>query len=192
MSKSDDKSKPQPSPQPPPNSVPVWKGKPSVGPYIIFRGILALIAFGIIGILEYYYSTTGSLGRTIFPSSVKLIGITLPYPVELATAIIILIIFIASSLRLVSLWATNRYELFTDGLYVNMGILNLENSYLSPMAFSDARLFRSWEMRLIHRGQIIVEANDERKFYLHIIKNPVQVQYLIRETLGHPTVRTGP
>jgi hypothetical protein len=136
--------------------------------------------------IELYYSGLKLFGHHIFPA--KYAGV--PYPVEIATAILIGIIFLVSALRLIAIWATNRYELFTDGIYFNRGIVNTENAYLSPMAFSDARLYRSWEMRIIKRGQIIVEANDGRKFYLHLIKDPLRVQYLIRETLGHPTVRT--
>src|SRR5579862_9180879 len=162
-----------------PNSKPVWSGRPSIAPYLLFRAILAAIAIAILVGLELLFSSSYGL----IPS--RLFGI--PYPVEIVTALVIGIIFLASALRLISLWARHRYELFTDGIYVNQGIVNLENAYLAPMAFSDARLYRSWEMRIVKRGQIIVEANDGRKFYLHLIKDPVRVQYLIRETLGHPT-----
>jgi hypothetical protein len=57
------------------------------------------------------------------------------------------------------------------------------------MAFSDARLFRNWAMRIVNRGLIIVDANDGRKFNLLLIENAVVVQDLIRRTLAHPVVR---
>jgi hypothetical protein len=179
-----------PSNPPPrdPNSKPVWSGRPSIGPYVAFRAVLAIIAIVILVVLEYLFSKTKTYGHTIFSSNFH--GV--PYAGEIATAILIGIILLVSVLRLISIWATNRYELFNDGIYLNRGIVNLENSYLAPMAFSDARLYRSWEMRIVKRGQIIVEANDGRKFYLHLVKDPMRVQYLIRETLGHPTVRTEP
>ncbi len=169
-----------------PNAKPVWTGRPSIGPYVAFRAILALIAIVILVSLEYVFSKMKIYGHSLF--SAKWHGI--PYPGEIATVVIIGIILLVSVLGLIRIWATNRYELYNDGIYLNRGIVNLENAYLAPMAFSDARLYRSWEMRIVKRGQIIVEANDGRKFYLHIIKDPVRVQYLIRETLGHPTVRT--
>lgn len=170
-----------------PNATPVWSGRPSIAPYLILRAVFFLIALAILLGLELWYAGRHTLGSDLFS---KFHGI--PYPGEIATAVLIGLLFLGSAVRLIGLWATNRYELFQDGIYINRGIVNLENAYLAPMAFSDARLYRSWEMRIIKRGQIIVEANDGRKFTLHLIKEPLKVQYLIRETLGHPTVRTEP
>ncbi len=168
---------------------PVWHGKPSVGSYVIIYGLLALIAIVILVTLEYYAGLSSG-AKPIFPSSITISGIILPYPVELFTAIIIAVIFVIKLVQLAFIWATNTYDLLPDGLYVNQGLINLQNTLLSPMAFSDARLIRTWPMRLAGRGLIIVEANDGRRFYLRYIRNPLSVQAMIRSTLARPTVRT--
>lgn len=169
---------------------PVWHGKPAVGSYIIVYGVFALIAITILVTLEYELSLSSGITGSIFPASVRLGGAVVPYPVEIATTVIIAIIFVVKVIQLAILWATNKYNLLSDGLYVSRGIVNLENSFLSPFAFSDARLIRTWSMRLLKRGLIIVDANDGRHFYLKYIKDPLQVQTLIRRTMAHPSVRT--
>ena len=160
---------------------PLWRGRPSVGSYILIYGIISLIVILALVTIEYSISSYG-----VFPNNIG--GIQ--YPVELATAIIVIIFFAIKAIQLAIIWATSRYELMSDGLYVNQGVVNLESSFLSAMAFSDARLIRTWSLRIAKRGLIIVEANDGRRFFLNYVKDPMQVQSLIRSTLAHPTVRT--
>ena len=112
-----------------------------------------------------------------------------PYPAELATAALILLAYLGEVAKLALLRKRNEYKLYDDGLYIDTGIVNLENVYLSPMAFSDARLFRTLGFRIVKRGNVIVDTNDQRHFQLQLIENPVAVQDLIRRTLGHPIVR---
>jgi hypothetical protein len=169
---------------------PVWKGRPAVGAYIIIYGVIALVIALILITAEYFMSTSFGVGHSIFPYAALFGGVTIPYPVEVVTAVIIALIFAAEVIGLAIVWATNRYELVPDGLYVNRGIVNLENSFLAPMAFSDARLIRTLGLRIAGRGLIIVDANDGRHFYLRYVKSPLDVQELIRRTLAHPTVRT--
>jgi hypothetical protein len=162
----------------------IWSGKPAVGSYIIIYGVLAMIIILVLVTAEYLSG--------LFPNSATTgkAGVVVPYPIEIGTTIIIALIFLAKLVQLAILWATNRYELMPDGLYVNHGIINLENQFLSPIAFSDARLIRTLALRIVHRGLIIIDANDGRHFYLRYIKNPLEVQSLIRRTLAHPTVKT--
>ncbi|MHB1909042.1 MAG: hypothetical protein ACYCQJ_09265 [Nitrososphaerales archaeon] len=165
-----------------PHDDPLWRGRPSVGSYILIYGIITLIV--ILALVTIEYSLSASY--RVFPNNIG--GIL--YPLELATATILVILFAIKAIQLAVIWATNRYELMSDGLYVNQGIVNLESSFLSAMAFSDARLIRTWSLRMVKRGLIIVEANDGRRFFLNYVKDPLQVQSLIRSTLAHPTVRT--
>ncbi len=167
----------------------VWAGRPSVSVFYVLYGIFALVAIAVLVILEYWLATTMSYGRALFPSSATLDGLAISYPVELITALIILVIYLGEIVRLALLRAKNKYELYEDGLYIDTGIVNLQNTFLSPMAFSDARLYRNLSMRIVNRGMIVVDANDGRKFNLLLIENPIVVQDLIRRTLAHPIVR---
>ncbi|MFI5421359.1 MAG: hypothetical protein ACHQ1H_10375 [Nitrososphaerales archaeon] len=167
----------------------VWAGRPSVSVFYVLYGVIALVVIAVLVVFEYWFTTYTSIGPTIFPSSISAGGVTIPYPVELLTVLIILIAYLAQITRLALLRARNKYELYEDGLYIDSGIVNLQNTFLSPMAFSDARLFRNWAMRIVNRGLIIVDANDGRKFNLLLIEKAVMVQDLIRRTLAHPVVR---
>lgn len=148
-----------------------------------------MVVLLILVTLEYIAGNNSSTDG-LFPHSVNVGGTILNYPVELATAVIIILVFVVKAVDLLLLRARSRYELYDDGLYVNEGILNLENTFVSPMAFSDARLIRTVSLRLIRRGHIIVDANDERHFHLRMIKDPLAVQSLIRTTLSRPRVKT--
>ena len=65
-------------------------------------------------------------------------------------------------------------SLYEDGLYVDSGIVNLQNTFISPVAFSDARLNHAIVSSSRKRGKIIVDANDERHFTLLLLENPVR------------------
>jgi hypothetical protein len=170
--------------------APVWHGRPSVGAYVIVYGLFAIASIVILVTLEYAASITSPIARGLFPPSTRVGGGLIPYPIEIATTLIIVLLFTYKVVQLTIVWITNKYDLLPDGLYINRGIINLENTFVAPMAFSDARLVRTWLLRLAGRGLIIVEANDGRRFYLRYIENPLEVQSLIRKTLSHPTVRT--
>jgi hypothetical protein len=169
---------------------PVWHGKPSVGSYILIYGVLAIISILVLVTLEYFGSHASAAGGALFPYSIRSGGVVIPFPVEIATVVIIAILLAGKVIELAIIWATNTYDLMSDGIYINQGIINLQNTFVSSIAFSDARLIRNWILRIAGRGLIIIEANDGRRFYLKYVKNPLQVQSLIRSTLGHPTIRT--
>jgi hypothetical protein len=118
--------------------------------------------------------------------------VMIPYALEVATIAIVLLAYLAKLVGLAILRARNSYELRTDGLFINTGIANLEDVFISPMAFSDARLIRTLPMRIVGRSTIVVEANDKRRFEMRLVKDGQRVQSLIRSNLGHPVVRIDP
>jgi hypothetical protein len=166
----------------------VWKGRPSIGPYLALNGVLALVLIVVLVGLELLFA-----GRLLGPSaataSLSIGAFTIPYALEAITVGLIVFGYVVSVLGLVILRARNSYELRTDGLYIKTGIANLEDIFVSPIAFSDARLIRTISMRLLGRSEIIVEANDKRRFEMKMIKDGPVVQSLIRSNLAHPTVR---
>jgi hypothetical protein len=164
----------------------IWSARPSVSVYYGIYGALALATIVVLVVAELFISRDMA---GIFPSSMIFASILVPYPVELATILIVLVIYLAKVLSLAFLQIRNKYELYEDGLYVDSGIINLENTFIAPMAFSDARLIRTWELRLANRSNILVEANDGRKFLLQLIERGVDIQTMIRRILAHPTVR---
>lgn len=166
----------------------VWVGRPSVSVFYVLYGIVSLIIIAALVGIELWYSGN-SVGRIILPKLVALGAFRMPYPVEIATVVIVLLAYFAEVLRLALLRARNKYELCEDGLYVDQGILNLQNTFVAPMAFSDARLSMPITLRLLKRGNIMVDTNDDRHFKLLLLEDPLTVQGLIRQTLGHPVVR---
>jgi hypothetical protein len=169
---------------------PIWHGKPAIGSYVIIYGLIAIVVILILVTLEYVLSTSSPIARSLMPPQARFGSTIVPYPVEILTTLAIVVVFLYKLIRLTIIWATNTYDLLPDGLYINHGLINLENTLVAPIAFSDARLIRTWILRLAARGLIIVEANDGRRFYLQYVKNPIQVQSLIRKTLARPTFRT--
>ncbi len=166
----------------------VWTGRPSVSVFYVLYGIISLVVIVVLVGLEFLAGDTG-VGKVIFPKSIVLSALRIPYPVEVGTAILVIIVYLAKVGQLALLRARHKYELREDGLYVDSGILNLQNTFVAPMAFSDARLEMPVSLRLLRRGNIIVDSNDNRHFRLLLIENPMTVQDLIRRTLGHPVVR---
>ena len=142
----------------------VWVGRPSIGAYLAIYGIIAIATTVVMDTLEWYFGNTTSWGSTIFPKSFAYNSVVIPYPVEVATTVVILAVYLSSVIHYVILRARSRYELCEDGLYFLLGLVNLESTYIAPMAFSDARLIRTLPLRLAHRGLIIVDTNDNRHF----------------------------
>ena len=178
MSKSDEKN----------DEKPIWAGQPSVSVYYGIYGVLSVIIAAILLTIEIWLGQHMAIGHLIFPQRIRFI-VDLYYPVEIITIVIIFLVFLTKAIRLAFLRAQNKYELRSDGLYMNLGIVNLENVYVSPMGFSDARVFRSLSSRLAKRGNIVIDTNDQRHFMLMSLKDPLEVQALIRRTMGRPTVR---
>jgi hypothetical protein len=172
-----------------PDAGVVWRGRPAVGVYVILYGVLSLVAIGILVGLELYTARAFSAVSGAFYGSLKLGPVKIPDAVEVITALIVAVLFLVKVVRLLIFKARNSYELRTDGLYVNTGIANLQNTFISAMAFSDAKLTRTLGMRIVGLGRIEVEANDGRRFQLKMIKDSSNVQSLIRSNLSHPTVR---
>jgi hypothetical protein len=163
----------------------VWKGRPSISVYLMLYGILAAIGAAILVGLEVYAGDSTKSASSVFFASFK--GI--PDLLEIATVLIILVVYLVKVVRLVIFKARHEYELRTDGININTGIANLSNTFISAMAFSDAKLIRTLGMRIVGRSTIILEANDGRKFEMKMLKDAANVQSLIRNNLSHPTVR---
>jgi len=174
---------------PTPDTGFVWEGRPAIGVYVALYAILAaIVAAALIGLEVYAADSITSL-KSAFFMSVTLGPITIPDTLEFLTGLAVLIVFLAKVVGLLLLRLGNSYQLRTDGIYVNKGLANLQNTFISAMAFSDAKLTRTLGMRLLGRGRIVVEANDGRKFELKLLKDSANVQQLIRANLSHPTVR---
>jgi hypothetical protein len=167
----------------------VWSGKPSISVYVLLYGVVAAVVAAILVVAEVYAANSVKEIGDIFFSSVTLGSVKIPDIVEVVTVLVILVFFLVRVVGLSLYKAGHSYELHTDGMYVNRGIANLQNTFISAMAFSDARLIRSLGMRIVGRSTIIIEANDGRKFEMKMIKDGFNVQTLIRSNLSHPTVR---
>ncbi len=165
----------------PPRESPIWAGRPAIGVYLAIYLLVALIAMVVLDFVEFYIG---------LPKGAAISRVYVPYPIQIITDIVIFLVFLSSSFHLLLLRARSKYELYVDGLNINTGIISLQNTYVAPMAFSDARLIRTLLLRLAGRGLIIVDTNDHRHFRLELIKNPMEVQSLIRRALSHPTFRT--
>lgn len=166
----------------------VWHARPSIGSYVVLYGILAAVGVVVLVGLELWAGFNVA-GASFLKSSLSAGGIRIPYLVEVITAVLVCAAYLVKVLRLLVVRLENSYELRNDGLYFNRGIANLSDTFLSPMAFSDARLVRTIGMRIVGRSLIVIEANDGRRFELKMIKDGLEVQALIRRNMAHPTVR---
>lgn len=167
----------------------VWAGRPSIGVYVALYGILsAIVAALLVGAEVFTGDRVPGIGGAMF-ASLKLGSFAIPDFVEVVTILVVLIFFLVKVVQLVIYKVGHSYELHTDGIYVNRGIANLQNTFISAMAFSDARLVRTLGMRIVGRSLIVIEANDGRKFDMRMLKDGLNVQTLIRSNLSHPTVR---
>jgi hypothetical protein len=167
----------------------VWKAKPAISVYLLLYGIAAAIVAAIVVALEIWTGDSVKAASSLLFASVKVGSLTIPDVPELVTVLVILVAYLVKVVGLVIYKAGHSYELHTDGLYVNRGIANLQNTFISAMAFSDAKLIRTLGMRIVGRSTIIVEANDGRKFEMRMLEDGANVQTLIRNNLSHPTVR---
>ena len=167
----------------------VWKGRPSIGVFVGLYGALTLLVIGLIAVFGIWGSYNLPSIAPFLRASLRVGSASVPYVVEIGVATIVFILFLIKVIRLSIFKASHSYELRVDGLRLGKGLVNLEDDYISAVAFSDARLIRTLEMRIVGRGLIIIEANDERRFEMRMIKDAVNVQALIRRTLSHPTVK---
>lgn len=167
----------------------IWSGRPTIGVYVMLHAIVAAVAAAILVGLEVYTADRFSAVTSLFYASLKVGPVTIPDALEVVTILIVFIAFLGKLVQLVLYRAGHSYELRSDGLYLNKGIANLQNTFISAMAFSDARLVRTLGLRIIGLSSIIVEANDGRRFEMRMILEGARVQSLIRSTLSHPTVR---
>lgn len=167
----------------------VWSGGPAIGVYLALYGVLAIIVGAVLVGLEVWVGDTiKGLSGLVF-ASLKLGSFSVPDALEVVTILVIVVAYAAKALGLVIYRAGHSYELHTDGLYINKGIANLQNTFISAMAFSDAKLIRTLGMRIVGRSLIVIEANDGRKFEMRMLKDGANVQSLVRSNLSHPTVR---
>ncbi len=167
----------------------VWKGRPAIGVYVLLYGIVAAVSAAILVGLEVWTADQFSAVKSVFFASITAGPLTIPDALEVVTVLIVLIAFLAKLIGLVIYRAGHSFELRTDGLYVNRGIANLQNTFISAMAFSDAKLIRTVGMRIVRRSMIIIEANDGRRFEMRMLRDGNNVQALIRNNLSHPTVK---
>ena len=167
----------------------VWSGRPSISVYLALYGIVAAVVAAILVGLEVWAGDTIKGLSGILFHTLKLGSFSIPDVAEIITVVVIVVIYLAKAISLALYQYGHSYELRTDGIYVNRGIANLSNTFISAMAFSDAKLVRSLGMRILGRSLIVIEANDGRKFELRMLKDGANVQNLIRSNLSHPTVR---
>jgi len=99
----------------------VWVGRPSIGSYVALYGILAILVIGVLDGLEIWTASHVTAISSIFTGSFRVGPITIPYGLEVATATVVLVVYLAKVLGLVIFRARNSYELRSDGLYVNKG-----------------------------------------------------------------------
>ena len=113
---------------------PVWSASPSVSSFYGIYGLVAIIATVLSISFEAWLGVHTTIGAFVFPSTLK-IGVEIPYPVEIFTVALIFLIYLAEAIKLAFLRIRNKYELYDDGLYLDTGIVNLRNVYVSPNGF---------------------------------------------------------
>ncbi len=155
----------------------IWTGKPWVVADVITRSIVVFVVAAIVIWLEFYFNE----------ASVAFLG----FSMWLWTALVFLVIWIASLIHLLLLRATNTYVLRNDSLEIKTGIVTSKSFIIAASGFADMEVVRSISARLLNLGDIIIRTQDEtgRDRKMIRVKDPTKVANQIREVMAKPIVR---
>jgi len=77
----------------------VWAGRPSVSVFYALYGVVSLVIIGVLAGLELWFSNYTNIGSNIFPQNFVMGGTSIPYPIEIATAILVLLVYIGQAVH---------------------------------------------------------------------------------------------
>ncbi len=159
------------------NSSPVlWTGKPWITPAAVARTIIVIVVAIAVILLEL-----------IFKLDYPLLNL----PLTLWTAFVFFLIWAASLVHLLLVWASNTYILRNDSLEIRTGILASKAFVVAASGFADMEVTKSITGRILNFGDIIIRTQDESGAdkIMHTIRNPMKVSGQIREVMSKPMVR---
>jgi uncharacterized membrane protein YdbT with pleckstrin-like domain len=154
----------------------LWTGKPWITPAVVGRTIVVIIVAIAAIVIEL-----------ILKPGYQLLNL----PLELWTAFIFFLIWVASLVHLLLVWASNTYILRNDSLEIRTGILTSRSFTVAASGFADMEVTKSIVGRILNFGDIIVRTQDESGAdkILHTVRNPMKVGGQIREVMSKPMVR---
>ena len=159
------------------NSSPVlWTGKPWITPAIVARTIIVIVV---------------AIAAILIELILKLSYSPLNLPLTLWTAIAFFLIWVASLVHLLLVWASNTYILRNDSLEIRTGILTSRSFVVAASGFADMEVRKSIIGRILNFGDIIIRTQDESGAdkIMQTIRNPMKVSGQIREVMSKPMVR---
>jgi uncharacterized membrane protein YdbT with pleckstrin-like domain len=162
------------------NSSPVlWTGKPWITPAVVARTIIVIVVAIAAILLELIVQS-----RTSLPSMPLM-------PLTLWTAFAFFLIWVASLVHLLLVWASKTYVLRNDSLEIRTGILTSRSFVVAASGFADMEVTKSIVGRILNFGDIIIRTQDESGAdkVMHTIRNPMKVSGQIREVMSKPMVR---
>jgi uncharacterized membrane protein YdbT with pleckstrin-like domain len=153
----------------------IWSGRPWIGPSLVLRTILAIVA-GIPALV-----VLSSLG---VPTS-SLLGI----PMYVWVLGILAIAWLASLAGLLVMRASFRYVLRRGSVEVDQGIARKKSLIVSPSGFSELEVDQGIVGRLLNYGSLEVRAQGGQQLNLMLIRDPKGVSARIRDVMTTPAVR---
>lgn len=153
----------------------IWSGRPWIGPSLVIRTVLALVA-GILVLVVL--SSLGVLTSSLFaiPLYVWVLGIlAIAWLVSLAGPMV--------------MRASFRYVLRQGSVEVDQGIVRKKSLIVSPSGFSELEVDQGIVGRLLNYGSLEVRSQGGQELKLRLIRNPKGVSARIRDVMTTPPVR---
>jgi uncharacterized membrane protein YdbT with pleckstrin-like domain len=153
----------------------IWSGRPWIGPSLMFRTVLVIIA----GILSF--AILSSLGVLASP--------VLAIPMYVWVIVILAIAWLGSLAGLILLRASFRYVLRRGSVEVDQGIARKKSLIVSPSGFSELEVDQGILGRLLNYGSLEIRSQGGQQLNFMRIRDPKGVSTKIRDVMTTPTVR---
>jgi uncharacterized membrane protein YdbT with pleckstrin-like domain len=153
----------------------IWSGRPWIGPSLVLRTILTLVA--------------GILVLVILSSLSVLTSLLFAVPLYVWVLGILAIAWLASLAGLMVMRASSRYVLRRGSIEVDRGIARKKSLIVSPSGFSELEVDQGIMGRLLNYGSLEVRSQGGQELKLRLIRDPKGVSARIRDIMTTPTVR---
>ena len=153
----------------------VCSGRPWIGPAVVLRTIVAVLAGALFFIV---LDSAGALSLSILGA-----------PAYVWVVATLALAWLASLATLLIMRASYRYVLHQGSAEVEQGIVSKKLLVVSPSAFSELEVDQGIIGRMLNYGSLQVRSQGGQQLNLMLIRDPKRVSLKIRGVMAVPTVR---